>query len=319
MAISKAAKKRINQAMEILEQMGMPTLQQNQRTGLCLLALLGLKPDTPMCNADNPLMGITPIMDFSYENYKVKYAPNTRETFRRQSIHQLVQAGLVTYNPDDDKRPTNSPNSVYQVTPELLSLVKQYNTINWETAVSEFNKISQSLADKYAKPRKMMRIPIEIAEQEILLSPGKHNELVKSIIEKFAPVFLHGAVLLYVGDTQKKSAYVNNVLIKSIKIPFDEHNKLPDLVFFMQEKKWIILVESVTSHGPMDSKRFVELSEMFDSCGYDVVYVSAFRDKATFAKYSTDIAWETEVWIEENPDHLIHFNGSKFLGPYKKS
>ncbi|MFS2517149.1 MULTISPECIES: BsuBI/PstI family type II restriction endonuclease [Parabacteroides] len=28
-----------------------------------------------------------------------------------------------------------------------------------------------------------------------------------------------------------------------------------------------------------------------------------------------DIAWETEVWIAENPGHMIHFNGDRFIGP----
>jgi hypothetical protein len=314
--ISKIAKKRIDLAIKLLKELGMPKTQQNQRTGLCLLALLGLKPDTPVCDATNPLMGITPIMDFSYENYKVKYAPNSRETFRRFSIHNMMQAGMVVYNPDDDKRPTNSPKAVYQVTPELLSLMQQYGSTNWKKAVREFKNTRPSLAEKYAKPRDMVRIPVKYADQEILLSPGEHNELIKSIVENFASAFLHGAELFYVGDTQNKSAYFNDELSKSIKVHFDEHDKFPDVVFFVPEKNWLVLIESVTSHGPMDSKRFVELSKVFDSCDYGVVYVSAFKDRATFAKYSSSIAWETEVWIEDNPDHLIHFNGSKFLGPY---
>ncbi|PKN74048.1 MAG: restriction endonuclease [Candidatus Cloacimonetes bacterium HGW-Cloacimonetes-3] len=312
----KKAKKRIDQAVKILTDLGMPKGQQNKRTGLCLLALLGLRPDVSFIEAHNPLMGITPIMDFSAKHYKTQYAPNSRETFRRQSIHQLVQAGLVLYNPDDDNRSTNSPQAVYQISPELLALVRQFDSDKWESALLEFSKTRQSLEEKYAKSRSMNRVPIMVNENEIHLSPGKHNELVKAIIEKFAPVFLHGAELVYVGDTQNKSAYVNKDLVKTIKIPFDEHNKFPDVVFYIVEKKWIVLIESVTSHGPMDSKRYVELSEMFNSDNYATVYVSAFKERATFAKYSSSIAWETEVWIEENPEHLIHYNGTKFLGPY---
>ncbi len=313
---NKKATQRIDQAIIILTELGMPKGQQNKRTGLCLLALLGLKPDMPFSEAYNPLMGITPIMEFSALHYKEQYKPNTRETFRRQSIHQLVQAGLVLYNPDDDSRATNSSKVVYQISPELLELAKLYESANWDRALIEFSKTMQTLAEKYAKPRSMKRVPIMVNEKEILLSPGKHNELVKAIIEKFAPVFLHGAELVYVGDTQKKSAYVNEVLINALKIPFNEHNKFPDVVFFLPEKKWVVLIESVTSHGPMDSKRYVELSVVFDSGYYSMVYVSAFKDRATFAKYSSSIAWETEVWIEDNPEHLIHYNGTKFLGPY---
>lgn len=267
--------------------------------------------------AKNPLMGITPMMEFSAEYYKIQYAPNTRETFRRQSIHQLVQAGLVLYNPDDATRPTNSPQAVHQIAPELLALIKQYGTATWEIALSDFGETRQSLMEKYAKSRSLKRVPIVIGEKEIFLSPGKHNELVKAIIEKFAPMFLHGAELVFVGDTQNKSAYVNKALMSAIDIPFDKHNKFPDVVFYLSEKKWIVLIESVTSHGPMDSKRHTELSEMFASSDYGVVYVSAFMDRPTFAKYSSSIAWESEVWIEDNPEHMIHYNGTKFLGPYR--
>jgi hypothetical protein len=30
----------------------------------------------------------------------------------------------------------------------------------------------------------------------------------------------------------------------------------------------------------------------------------------------SQIAWESEVWIPEDPDHMIHFNPEEFLGPY---
>lgn len=195
---------------------------------------------------------------------------------------------------------------------ESTTLIETLDT----QAIRESKKSGQSLAGKYAKPRELVRIPVKYPEHEISLSPGEHKELIMSIIENFASAFLHGAELLYVGDTQDKSAYYDDELSKSIKVHFEEHSKFPDLMFYVPEKNWLVLVESVTSHGHIDSKRFVELSEIFDSSDCYILYVSAFKDRATFAKYSSSIAWETEVWIEDNPDHLIHFNGSKFLGPY---
>jgi len=97
-----------------------------------------------------------------------------------------------------------------------------------------------------------------------------------------------------------------------------EHGKMPDVILYVEDKKWLVLVESVTSHGPVDSKRYIELKELFASITADLVFISAFPDKATFAHYVHDIAWETEAWIADNPTHMIHFNGDKFLGPYKK-
>ncbi|MFA7024644.1 MAG: BsuBI/PstI family type II restriction endonuclease [Candidatus Cloacimonadaceae bacterium] len=74
---------------------------------------------------------------------------------------------------------------------------------NLETqTIREFNKSRPSLAGKHAKPRELVRIPVKYTEHGILLSPGEHKELIMSIIENFASAFLHGAELLYVGDTQ---------------------------------------------------------------------------------------------------------------------
>lgn len=297
----------------------MPKGQRNLRTSLCLLALLNIKQDTPFSDAQNPLLGITPIMEFITQHYRIRYAPNTRETIRRQSIHQLLQAGILQYNPDDSSRATNSPNAVYQVTPEFLRLVRNYGSSNWESSLHEFQSIWKSLSTKYAMPRLLKSIPVVSQQINLTLSPGKHNELIKSIIEVFAPTFLLGAELVYVGDTKSKTAFINKNLIDSINISLDPHDKLPDVVFCISDRKWIIFVESVTSHGPMDSKRFHELNDKYSSVDYDLIFVTAFRDRETFARYSAYIAWETEVWIENNPDHMIHFNGSKFLGPYHGS
>lgn len=91
---------------------------------------------------------------------------------------------------------------------------------------------------------------------------------------------------------------------------------MPDVIVFYPEKQWLILVESVTSHGPMDAKRHAELSKLFSSAAHGIVYVTAFPNRALMARYFSVISWETEVWIADAPDHLIHFNGERFLGPY---
>ena len=55
------------------------------------------------------------MMEFARDHYGRHYAPNTRETFRRQTVHQLVAAGIALYNPDNPARPVNSPKAVYQI------------------------------------------------------------------------------------------------------------------------------------------------------------------------------------------------------------
>lgn len=100
-------------ALDILSLLGLPRAQLNERSALTLLALLDLKPGDQWRHASAPLMGITPIMDWVRVHYAKDYKPNTRETVRRQTMHQFVQAGLARYNPDDPSRAVNSPRAVY--------------------------------------------------------------------------------------------------------------------------------------------------------------------------------------------------------------
>jgi hypothetical protein len=74
--------------------------------------------------------------------------------------------------------------------------------------------------------------------------------------------------------------------------------------------------EAASSHGPVDAKRHSELAELFAGSSVGLVFVSCFPDRRDMRKYLADIAWETEVWCADNPTHLIHFNGQRFLGPY---
>ncbi len=139
------------QALNILSQLGMPEQQQNERTALCMLCLLDMTPEKSWSEAGSPLVGITPIMNWSREYYFKEYAPNTRETFRRYSIHQLLEAGVCLYNPDDPKRPVNSPKAVYQIEPTLLEVLKLYGTKAYDAAMSTYLQQNGSLAEAYAK------------------------------------------------------------------------------------------------------------------------------------------------------------------------
>lgn len=305
---------KIENALNILIDMGVPRGQQNERTALCLLALLDMKSDTQWENAAMPLVGITPMMDFAKEHYKKVYAPNTRETFRRFSMHQLVEAGIALYNPDKPDRPVNSPHAVYQISAAAFFLAKHYGTKEYPMLLEKFKADIGSLADRYQKDRKMAMIPVILnTEQEIKLSPGEHSQLIKRIIEDFAPRFIPGAVLLYVGDTGNKWGYFDKESFEKIGLQADEHGKMPDVMLCHAERRWLVLAEAATSHGPIDNKRQIELQKLFPT-DLNVIYVSAFPNKQTFSRFAPEIAWETEVWLADNPSHMIHFNGDKFLG-----
>ncbi|MBU2549641.1 MAG: restriction endonuclease [Proteobacteria bacterium] len=307
----------IKAAHQIIISLGLPRAQQNERSALCLLALLNLTPGRAWADAENPLMGITPIMDWAREHYEKEYAPNTRETFRRQTIQQFRDAGIALYNPDRPDRPVNSPKAVYQIESAALALLRTFGTPAWHDSLTAYLAERETLAARYAMEREQNRVPVEIAlGKEITLSPGEHSELLGAVIEDFAPRFAPGSILVYAGDTGGKWGYFDAPLLARLGVDVDSHGKMPDVVLYYTEKNWLLLVESVTSHGPVDSKRHDELANLFAGSKAGLVYVTAFPNRAVMGRYLSQIAWETEVWVADAPSHLIHFNGERFLGPY---
>ena len=231
----------------------------------------------------------------------------------------MVQAGIVLYNPDKPDRPVNSPNVVYQISPKALEVIKAYKTNAFEDLLTDFIKNQSTLSAQYAHEREMNMVSVKIkGNHSVQISPGKHSELIRDIIEQMAPRFLPNSTLVYVGDTGEKWGYYDQELAGNLLFNVQQHGKMPDVILYVEDKKWLVLVESVTSHGPVDSKRYIELEEVFSNVDVDKVYISAFPDKKTFTHYAQEIAWETEAWIADNPTHMIHFNGDKFIGPHKK-
>ena len=250
MANKKNAKpSKVREAIDVLAQFGLPRAQLNERTAYCLLALLNLTEGKQWSKATDPLVGITPMMDFARNNYGADYAPNTRETFRRFSMHQMVQAGIALYNPDMPDRPTNSPKAVYQISPAALQVVKAYKTRTWSRKLAAFKKSVSTLVEQYAQERQMDMVQVRVRDgQAISLSPGKHNDLIRLIIEDMAPRFMPGATLVYIGDTGDKWGFFDKELAAQLGLNVEEHGKMPDVVLWYEAQKWLVLVESVTSH-----------------------------------------------------------------------
>ena len=313
------AQQKIDDAVEILQALALPRGQQNERSALTLLALLGLKPAGSWHALAQPLMGITPIMDYIREHYGREYAPNTRETFRRQTMHQFVEAGIAVYNPDWPARPVNSPKACYRVSAEAFELIGSFGTDRWQAKLALYLEGRKSLAAKWAKHREMQMVPVVLPEgRKITLTPGAHSELIKQIITGFAPRFAPGSAVIYLGDTGAKVGHFEEERLAEMGVIVDRHGKMPDLVLYFGGKDWLILIEAVTSHGPVDSKRHNELAALFKGAKPGLVYVTAFPDRRVMGKYLRDISWETEVWCADSPAHLIHFNGERFLGPHEK-
>lgn len=307
---------KIKDALTLLKALGLPKEQQNERSALSLLALLNMTPDKSWNAAEEPLIGITPMMIWMRKYYNKNYKPNTRETVRRQTMHQFVAAGIARYNPDDPDRPVNSPHAVYQISPSARATLQTFNSLQWDKQLKIFLNERTTLIDQYAKPREMKKIPVRIKTRTIVLSPGKHSQLIKRIVEEFGGIFVPDGQLVYMGDTGAKQSYSDADLFAKLGLTLDDHGKMPDVILYCPVRNWLILVEAVTSHGPVDGKRHQELELLFEKACIGRVYVTAFASRAAMSRYLSNIAWETEVWVADAPTHLIHFNGSRFLGPY---
>ena len=307
---------KIDEARDILEKLGLPPAQQNDISCLTLLALTGLPEEASWSEAAKPSLTIHEMLVFMRDTYNRDYAENTREVVRRQVIHQLEQARVVDRNPDAPDLPTNSPRTHYGLTDDALKVLRLYGTAGWETELSAFRSSHGALLEIYQRRRRMREIPIHTsAGEEIRLSPGRHNKLQAQVVTDFGPKFAPGAILLYLGDAANKLLHLDREKLAELGVPITEHDKLPDVVLYDEERDWLFLVEAVTSHGPVTPKRLEELEVTLKDCAATRLYVSAFPDFRQFKRHVDKIAWETEVWLAEIPDHLIHFNGDKFLGP----
>lgn len=306
-------------ALEIIKSLGLPRQQQNERSSLTLLALAGLKENSPWRSATRPLLRIWDMMAWMRDHYGKDYAANSRETIRRQTVHQFEQARLIDRNPDDPARPTNSGDTVYQLTAEAVAILRRFGKDDFARKCQKFIDSHGSLSTAYQRARKMVKVPVTLPNgSRVELSPGIHNELQRLLIEGFAPRFAPGAVVLYLGDTAEKRLVVDRESLERLNVPEMNHDKLPDVVLYDETRNWLFLIEAVTTHGPVSAKRHAELEATLQGCSADRIYVTAFMDFASFKKYVSDIVWESEVWIAQFPDHMIHFNGDKFLGPYPK-
>jgi hypothetical protein len=232
-------------------------------------------------------------------------------------MHQFCDAGLALYNPDQPDRPVNSPRAVYQIEPNALTVIQAFGTGAWDNLLHAYLANSVTLVAQYAKERDHNLIPVQTSDGlSLTLTPGEHSELIRDIIESFAPRFAPDSLLIYAGDTGAKLGFFDTEKLAALGVKVDSHGKMPDVVLHYLKKNWLILIESVTSHGPVDGKRHAELAKLFSGSTIGIVYVTAFPNRAIMGKYLSEIAWETEVWVADAPSHLIHFNGVRFLGPY---
>jgi len=140
--------------------------------------------------------------------------------------------------------------------------------------------------------------------------------LVKAITEVFCARWAPGAAILGIRDTKREMVYLNSKALAAVGVTLDSSTKPPGVIIHHKAKNRLLLIEPVIETGPVDEKRRKELLELFAGSDAHIIFVTAFETRRTMLSFGNHIAWESEVWIAEDPDHMIHFNGKRFLGPY---
>ena len=296
---------------KLLADVGMPDKQQSDLCALTMLGLANLKEGDSFKKASNNWIRIHDVIQFINDNYGVTYAENSRETFRKQAMHHFRNAALI----EDHGKATNSPNYRYRITSEFLNVLKSIGTKKENLSLQNFLSVHEKLVDTYASKKTMPMMPVKINNVDYVLSPGSHNELQKAILEEFAPRFAPNSECLYVGDTTNKDLVKNVNKLSELGFEITLHDKMPDVVLYRADNNWLYFIEAVDSVGPMSPERVIDIQRMTKNVNCGKIFVTAFLDFKKYKRFSEQLAWETEVWIAEMPDHMIHLNGDKFLGP----
>ncbi|MBK4173837.1 restriction endonuclease [Corynebacterium macginleyi] len=307
----------LEDARNLLSLLGFDKKRTNEISGRTLLALAQLNHESVWNEAQNNRLGVRDLLDWMRKELDYPIAENSRETVRRFVLKQFVEAGFCLHNDDDPARPTNSSKNVYRLSDEALQVVRSYQSLNFEIELSGYIEKKGTLKQRYAAARELSRFKLTLPDgAEISLKTGGQNGLIKEMVERFCPQFIPNGKVLYIGDADNKTVVYDEVTLNSLEVYLEEHGKMPDLIVYQPDKNWLFLMEACTTHGPVDHWRYGELYELFGSSTAGLVLVSCFPDRATLRRFIPDLAWETEAWVAEEPTHMMHLNGSRFLGPY---
>lgn len=313
----------LNEGLEILDAVGIPLSDQTERRlekyAMCFLAVAHIVDEWRQAKSasDGEFLQSRKVIEFINRHFEESISSGSYDTIRRKDLKLPVLAGLIVNSGKSQGLATNDSTRGYALSDEFADLVRKFGTAEWVASLEFFKSQNRNLSKELARERDIDQIPVSLPNgQNLKFSLGEHNQLQKAIIEEFLPRFGFGAQVLYVGDTSKKTLIKYQDQLENLGFFDLNHDQLPDIVAFSKERQWLYLIEAVHSSGPLSEVRLLELKENLKSCRVPMVFVTAFLTRGEFRKWAADIGWETEVWIADNPDHMIHFNGDKFLGPY---
>lgn len=319
---SEKLQEKINETLFILEQFGISindkTPRLKEKIALAFLSLGEVNENSnwnDFKNISQIQKTSREIISFENSEYGEDRSSGSYDDVRRDDLKEMVLANIILNTKPDSAK--NDPTRSYGISEEYAEIVQSFGSEDWKDKVDKIVAKNGRFVDRTTVPREFKKVPIKISDdKEIFLSTGDHNKLQKAIVEEFLPRFCPNGVLLYLGDSQDKDLIYEKEELDKLGFFGLDHGMLPDIVAYRQEKNWLYLVEAVHTANPMTKTRKIELENLTADCNAEIIFVSVFSNRNKFKEWVSDLAWETEVWIEEEPDHLIHFNGHKFLGPY---
>ncbi len=322
---SAAVKAIINDALGFLKACGIPmeglTPRSLEMMAMAFLAVADVASSDQWAllktKSDGRSMTTRGIIIWINSHFQENISSGSYDDVRRKHLKLPVLAEVIV--PTKPGAARNDSQRGYAVSDDFGAFAEKISVGGYEALLAEKLAATGSLMTRLSVARHLEIIPVVMPEGVTLgLTPGEHNKLQQAIVEQFLPRFGYEAELLYLGDTADKFLWLQQEKLDALNFFKLDHGELPDIIAYSRRKNWLFLVEAVHSTGTISPIRLLQLQSLCEACTANIVFVTAFLDRATFRKFSADIAWETEVWIAAEPDHLIHFNGGKFLGPHPK-
>lgn len=298
----------IDEIKELLRELGFPEAFISDQTALTLLALSDRQPRQKLLPGHASLAEgarVHDILTFVREDMRRRVAENTRESYRKTSLRPLVEAGWVVRH----QLSTNDPNTYYTLNGELARLFTTPTGPDRDRLVERL----RLRTGRAGRPKAAHRIEVAVQLSPDLtfgLSAGAHNELEKAVVEVLAPAVLADPSVVYLGDTAPRSGFQDRAVMRRLNLPIDVKAPLPDVVLYSEADSRLLVVEAVTSVGPITANRLAQLREFARGpirLGIRVEYLTAFPGRKDLRRFLEEIAWGTSVWVADEPYNLIHF------------
>jgi type II restriction enzyme len=294
----------------ILEKLNFPKRYITEQTAICIMALTDKTERNGLLPGHKSLSEgarIHDILNFARDVIGKKVAENTREAYRKTSLTPMMSFGLVVRH----QLSPRDPNTYYRLHPAFEKIYSEKDKRERDRLISQL-KSKPKLKGKTAKSKPLReRVAVRISqEQSFSLSPGDHSYLEKAIVEIFGQAFLREPQVIYLGDANPKKSYQNRRLMRKLNFPINIALSLPDVILFSEQESHLVIVEAVTTSGPVNPIRLEQLQKFTKSprkLGFKISYISAFPSRAVFRKFLEDIAWGSSVWIENEPNNIVHF------------